>query len=73
MTFSEEAILEQVLSSTLLLEIPGLTDKQWVPPADHNKVLQYVTALAGWGWGIKLETDTFLENLRPKMKKGISF
>lgn len=38
MAFSEEAILEQelTLSSILLLEVPGLTDKQWVPPADHN-------------------------------------
>ena len=38
MAFSEEAILEQelTLSSILLLEVPGLTDKQWEPPADHN-------------------------------------
>lgn len=38
MAFSEEAILEQelILSSILLLEVPGLTDKQWEPPADHN-------------------------------------
>lgn len=38
MAFSEEAILKQelTLSSILLLEVPGLTDKQWVPPADHN-------------------------------------
>lgn len=38
MAFSEEAILEQelTLSSILLLDVPELTNKQWVPPADHN-------------------------------------
>lgn len=67
MAFSEEAILEQELTlSILLLEVPELTDKQWVPPADHNYILQYLTALFGdggcwgWGWGkIKLETEAY--------------
>lgn len=62
MAFSEEAILEQELSlSILLLEIPGLTDKQWVPPADHNYILQYLTTLVrGSGVrGIKLETVAY--------------
>lgn len=38
MAFSEEAILEQelTLSCVLLLEVPEIKDKQWVPPADHN-------------------------------------
>lgn len=62
MAFSEEAILEQELTlSILLLEVPGLTDKQWVPPADHNYILQYLTTLVrgrGVG-GIKPETVAY--------------